>query len=174
MASEEEIKKAYRKLAIQYHPDRNPGDKASEEKFKEVAEAYDVLSDPEKRGIYDRFGEAGLRGRGYNPNADDIFSHFMDMMGGAFDDLFGMGQGRRYSNRGRDHQVQVSLALREAQRAAGHGDVPVGAVVVLDGEVIAAGGNERELRKSPLAHAEMIAIEEAARPPGGGPITMPR
>ena len=61
------------------------------------------------------------------------------------------------------HEYYMRLALREAQRAAGHGDVPVGAVVVLDGEVIAAGGNERELRKSPLAHAEMIAIEEAAR-----------
>jgi len=113
-AEKDEIKKAYRKLAIQFHPDRNPDDKAAEEKFKEVAAAYDVLSDPEKRGIYDRYGEAGLRGRGYSPNANDIFSHFMDMMGGAFDDLFGMGQGRRYSTRGRDHQVQVSLTLHEA------------------------------------------------------------
>jgi len=61
------------------------------------------------------------------------------------------------------HEYYMRLALREAERAAAHGDVPVGAVIVLDGEVIAAGGNERELRKSPLAHAEMIAIEEAAR-----------
>ncbi|MBM4395900.1 MAG: DnaJ domain-containing protein, partial [Deltaproteobacteria bacterium] len=97
---------------------RNPGDKEAEEKFKEVAEAYDVLSDPEKRQIYDRFGEAGLRGRGYTVDPNDIFSHFMDMFGGAFDDLFGGGGGRAngWAARGRDHQVQVRVTLHEAAK----------------------------------------------------------
>jgi molecular chaperone DnaJ len=111
------IKKAYRKQALQYHPDRNPDDKEAEEKFKQVAEAYDVLSDPEKRQIYDRYGEEGLRGRGYQPNMDDLFSHFMDMFGGAFGDFFGgggHGHQRRGSGKGRDHQVQVDIPLKDA------------------------------------------------------------
>lgn len=115
-ADKDAIKKAYRRLAVQYHPDRNPGDHEAEEKFKEVAQAYDVLSDDEKRGIYDRFGEDGLKGRGYDFRADDIFSHFMDMFGSAFGDMFGGGGGRssRRSRRGQDHEVAVSLTLREA------------------------------------------------------------
>src|SRR6201991_4804039 len=90
-ASAEEIKKSYRKVAMQYHPDRNPGDKAAEEKFKEAAEAYEVLSDNDKRAQYDRYGHAGLSGNGRGPggqnvNMEDIFSQFGDIFG---DDLFG-------------------------------------------------------------------------------------
>src|ERR1700743_3508071 len=93
-ASADEIKKAYRKVAMQFHPDRNPGDKAAEEKFKEAAEAYEVLSDADKRAQYDRYGHAGLsgNGRGFGGgggagmNMDDIFSQFGDIFG---DDLFG-------------------------------------------------------------------------------------
>lgn len=118
-ADKDELKKAYRRLAVQYHPDRNPGDSEAAEKFREVAEAYDVLSDPEKREVYDRFGEAGLKGRGYQVDPDDIFSHFMDMFGGAFEDLFGgRAHGNGFGRRGRDHQVQVRLTLREAATGA--------------------------------------------------------
>lgn len=96
-ASTEEIKKSYRKVAMQYHPDRNPGDKAAEEKFKEAAEAYEVLSDGDKRQQYDRFGHAGVSGagRGGHQNMEDIFSQFGDIFG---DDIFGSffgGGGRR-------------------------------------------------------------------------------
>ena len=82
-ANEDEIKKAYKRMAIKYHPDRNPGDKAAEEKFKEAAEAYDVLHDPQKRQVYDQFGEEGLKGGGFSTgqgmNMDDIFSMFGSM-----------------------------------------------------------------------------------------------
>jgi len=107
----DEIKKAYRKVAMQFHPDRNPGDKASEEKFKEAAEAYEVLSDQEKRGQYDKYGHAGMNqrgggfgGGGQGMNMDDIFSNFGDIFG---DDLFGSffggggGGGRQRSSGGR-------------------------------------------------------------------------
>src|SRR5688572_11152904 len=85
----EEIKKAYRRLALQYHPDRNPNDKVAEEKFKEASEAYQVLSDPEKRQLYDRYGAEGLKGAGYQGfgGATDIFSAFGDL----FEDLLGFG-----------------------------------------------------------------------------------
>ncbi|HVU95061.1 MAG TPA: molecular chaperone DnaJ [Puia sp.] len=112
-ASADEIKKAYRKVAMQYHPDRNPGDKAAEEKFKEAAEAYEVLSDADKRGQYDRYGHAGLsgNGRGFggggSMNMDDIFSQFGDIFG---DDLFGsfFGGGRRGGGGGRARGVRGS------------------------------------------------------------------
>ena len=98
-ASADEIKKAYRKVAMQYHPDRNPGDKGAEEKFKEAAEAYEVLSDADKKSQYDRFGHAGVsgNGRGFGgaSSMEDIFSQFGDIFG---DDIFGSffgGQGRR-------------------------------------------------------------------------------
>ena len=99
-ASSEEIKKAYRKVAMQYHPDRNPGDKIAEEKFKEAAEAYEVLSDTEKRGQYDRFGHAGVRGNGrgaHAPNMEDIFSQFGDIFG---EDIFGSFFGGGGQSRG--------------------------------------------------------------------------
>ena len=86
-ANADEIKKAYRKVAMQFHPDRNPGDKSAEEKFKEAAEAYEILSDADKKAQYDRFGHAGMagNGRGFgggsNMNMDDIFSQFGDIFG---------------------------------------------------------------------------------------------
>jgi molecular chaperone DnaJ len=118
-ASEEEIKKAYRKLAIKYHPDKNPDDKAAEEKFKEAAEAYEILSNPEKRQRYDQYGHAGVGGSsghgGGGMNMDDIFSQFGDIFGGAFG--FGGGGGGRSGgrrvNRGSNLRVKVKLTLSE-------------------------------------------------------------
>jgi molecular chaperone DnaJ len=113
-ASAEDIKKSYRKVAMQFHPDRNPGDKAAEEKFKEAAEAYEILSDADKRAQYDRYGHAGLgnNGRGGfnggNMNMDDIFSQFGDIFG---DDLFGSffgGGGRRGGGGSRSRGVRGS------------------------------------------------------------------
>src|SRR3978361_603618 len=97
-ASADEIKKAYRKVAMQFHPDRNPGDKEAEEKFKEAAEAYEVLSDADKKAKYDRFGHAAFGpgtggGFGGNMNTDDIFSQFGDIFGddNVFGNFFGGG-----------------------------------------------------------------------------------
>jgi molecular chaperone DnaJ len=110
-SSAEDIKKAYRKVAMQFHPDRNPGDKAAEEKFKEAAEAYEVLSDADKRPQYDRFGHAGVSGNGRNAggngNMEDIFSQFGDIFG---DDLFGsfFGGGRRGGGGSRSRGVRGS------------------------------------------------------------------
>lgn len=118
-ASADEIKKAYRKLAIQYHPDKNPGDSAAEEKFKEAAEAYEVLSNAEKKQRYDQFGHAGMGGAGGfggsggGMNMDDIFSHFGDIFGGAFGGFGGGGGGGRASNRGTNLRVKVKLSLEE-------------------------------------------------------------
>jgi molecular chaperone DnaJ len=116
-ASTDEIKKAYRKKAIQYHPDKNPGDTAAEEKFKEAAEAYEVLHDQQKRQKYDQFGHEGLRGGpggfgGGGMNMDDIFSHFGDIFGGFGG--FGGGGGRRQRvNRGSNIRIRVKLTLEE-------------------------------------------------------------
>src|SRR6187549_2614611 len=101
-ASADEIKKAYRKVAMQFHPDKNPGDKAAEDKFKEAAEAYEVLSDAQKRGRYDQFGHGGVGnggfggGGGAGMNMEDIFSQFGDIFGGGspFESFFGGGGGR--------------------------------------------------------------------------------
>jgi molecular chaperone DnaJ len=123
-ASAEEIKKAYRKKAIQYHPDKNPGDKASEEKFKEAAEAYEVLSDENKRARYDQFGHAGVGSSassgfgGGGMSMDDIFSQFGDIFGGHFGGFggfggFGSSQRGRRVNRGSDLRVKVKLTLKE-------------------------------------------------------------
>jgi molecular chaperone DnaJ len=118
-ASGEEIKKAYRKLAIQYHPDRNPGDKAAEEKFKEIAEAYAILSDPDKRTRYDRFGHTATSGAGDFggfSNIEDIFNAFGDIFGGGFGDFFGTSYRRRQKRndtRGSDLQIRLSLTLEE-------------------------------------------------------------
>lgn len=118
-ASPEEIKKAYRKTAIKYHPDKNPGDAEAEEKFKEAAEAYEVLKDPDKKSRYDQFGHEGVKGgfgAGGGMNMDDIFSHFGDIFGGhnPFESFFGGGgsSGRR-SRRGSNLRIKIKLNLEE-------------------------------------------------------------
>jgi molecular chaperone DnaJ len=119
-ASPDEIKKAYRKVAMQFHPDRNPGDKSAEDKFKEAAEAYEVLSDSDKRGQYDRFGHAGVRGNGgsHSSNMDDIFSQFGDIFGeGGFESFFGGGGrrsgGRARGARGSNLRVKIKMNYEE-------------------------------------------------------------
>ena len=122
-ANADEIKKAYRKAAIKYHPDKNPGDKEAEDKFKEAAEAYDVLSNEEKRARYDQFGHAGMSGAGGAGgfgggfgggfSMDDIFSQFGDIFGGHFGGGFGGSRGGRSVNRGSDIRVRIKLTLAE-------------------------------------------------------------
>lgn len=116
-ASEDEIKKAYRKIAIKYHPDRNPGNKEAEEKFKEAAEAYDVLHDPQKRQQYDQFGFNGPGGSdfgGFSGNMDDIFSMFGDIFGGrAGFGGFSSGNRRPQQFRGNDLRLKVKLSLTD-------------------------------------------------------------
>ena len=111
-ATEDELKKAYRKLAIKYHPDKNPDDPTAEDKFKEAAEAYDVLSNKEKRAQYDRFGHDGMRGgfggQGGGMNMDDIFSQFGDIFGGGgspFESFFGGGGGGRRQRKGSNQRM---------------------------------------------------------------------
>ncbi|MHC5082548.1 MAG: molecular chaperone DnaJ, partial [Planctomycetota bacterium] len=123
-ASADDIKRTYRRLAIKYHPDKNPGDKEAEAKFKECAEAYEVLSDADKRKRYDQYGHDGLRGAGVHDyshmNVSDIGDIFGDMFGDVFGDIFGGGrrgrrggaQGRRAS-RGYDLETSVELTLEE-------------------------------------------------------------
>lgn len=124
-ASKDDLKKAYRKLAMQYHPDRNPGNKEAEEMFKEAAEAYEILNDDNKRARYDRFGHDGVKGSGFGSQGfsdiNDIFSHFSDIFGSGggsiFDDFFGGGQ-QRGRQRGRgvpgsDLKVTLKLTLEE-------------------------------------------------------------
>ena len=125
-ASADEIKKSYRKVAMQYHPDRNPGDKVAEDKFKEAAEAYEVLSDTDKRAQYDRYGHAGLSNNGRGPgggmNMDDIFSQFGDIFG---DDLFGSFFGGRRGGGGprsrgvRGSNLRVKIKLNYEEIAKG-------------------------------------------------------
>ncbi|HOU96054.1 MAG TPA: molecular chaperone DnaJ [Bacteroidales bacterium] len=118
-ASKEEIKKAYRQKALKYHPDKNPGDKTAEEKFKEAAEAYEVLSDDEKRQKYDQFGHAGLSGEGRDFSGgmtmDDIFSSFGDIFGDAFGGFGGFRTSKRTrkENKGTNLRVKVKLDLNE-------------------------------------------------------------
>ena len=108
-ADKSEIKKAYRKLAVKYHPDKNPGDAAAEEKFKEAAEAYSVLSDDTKRGQYDQFGHAGMGGQGFQgfSNMEDIFGAdiFGDIFGSFFGGGGGGGRGGSRARRGADLQI---------------------------------------------------------------------
>jgi len=123
-ASAAELKKLYRKLALKYHPDRNPDDAEAEAKFKEAAEAYDVLSNEDKRARYDRFGHAGLRGGAGFSNTDDIFSSFGDM----FADLFGFGGGggggrRRSRNgprKGNDVRYDLTVSFEEGVKGSTH------------------------------------------------------
>jgi len=125
-ATAEEIKKSYRKEALKYHPDRNPGNKEAEEKFKQAAEAYEVLSDPDKRAKYDRFGHNGVKGgqggfSGEHMTMEDIFSHFGDVFGESFggspfESFFGGSQGGRRTHAGRrgtNLRIKVKLTLQE-------------------------------------------------------------
>lgn len=121
-ASLTDIKKAYRKKALKYHPDKNPGDNSAEDKFKEAAEAYEVLSNEQKRARYDQFGHAGVSGAGNGFGAggmtiEDIFSHFGDIFGGGFGGFGGFGSSRRGGgrrvNKGSNLRVKVKLTLEE-------------------------------------------------------------
>ncbi len=118
-ASEAEIKKAYRQMALKFHPDKNQGDKSAEDKFKEAADAYGVLSDPQKKAQYDQFGHAGMSGGGgfgggQHMNMDDIFSQFGDVFGGAFGGGgFGGGGGGRRTVKGSNLRIKVKLNLEE-------------------------------------------------------------
>ncbi|MBT6201730.1 MAG: DnaJ domain-containing protein, partial [Bacteroidetes Order II. Incertae sedis bacterium] len=121
-ASADELKKSYRKLALKFHPDRNPGDTQAEDNFKEAAEAYEILSDPAKRQRYDQFGHAGVRGAGGGgagfQDINDIFSAFSDIFGSGgsiFDEMFGGrargGQGGRQGRPGSDLRIKLPLSL---------------------------------------------------------------
>ena len=118
-ADESEIKKAYRKMAMKYHPDKNPGDKQAEDKFKEAAEAYDVLSNADKKARYDQFGHAGMgagaAGGGFSGgmNMDDIFSQFSDIFGGFGGGGQRGGGGKRRTTRGSNLRIKVKLTLEE-------------------------------------------------------------
>ena len=124
-ATPEEIKKAYRKIAIKYHPDKNPDDPSAEDKFKEAAEAYEVLSNAEKKQRYDRFGHQGMNGGGFGGggmNMDDIFSQFGDIFGGGgspFESFFGGGSGRGGSRRRKGSNLRIKLKLNLEEIANG-------------------------------------------------------
>lgn len=123
-ATADEIKKAYRKVAIKFHPDKNPDDPTAEDKFKEAAEAYEVLSNPEKRQRYDRFGHQGVNGGGFGGgmNMEDIFSQFGDIFGGGgnpFESFFGGGGGRGQAKRRKGPNLRIKLKLTLEEVANG-------------------------------------------------------
>jgi molecular chaperone DnaJ len=153
-ATPEEIKKAYRKVAIQFHPDKNPGNKEAEEKFKEAAEAYEVLSDAEKKAQYDRFGHArqgngGFSG-GHNMNMEDIFSQFGDIFGGGggspFDSFFGGGGGSR-QRKGSNLRIKLKLTLDEI-----------------------ANGVEKKIKVNRLVRAEGVTFKTCSTCQGNGQV----
>ncbi len=138
-ATHEEIKKAYRKIAIKFHPDKNPDDPGAEEKFKEAAEAYEVLGDAEKRRQYDRFGHDGVRGAGgfrsaHDMNMDDIFSQFGDIFGGhnPFESFFGGGARRSSGRRGTNLRIKLKLTLDEIAHGV-EKKIKVNRMVMADG-----------------------------------------
>jgi molecular chaperone DnaJ len=156
-ASAEEIKKAYRKTAIQFHPDKNQGDKAAEEKFKEAAEAYEVLSDETKRAQYDRFGHnrPGSGGGGYSShemNMEDIFSQFGDIFGGGgsggspFDSFFG-GGGKSRQRKGSNLRIKLKMTLEEI-----------------------ANGIEKKIKVNRLVHAEGVTFKNCSTCQGTGQV----
>jgi molecular chaperone DnaJ len=156
-ATAEEIKKAYRKTAIQFHPDKNPGNKEAEEKFKEAAEAYEVLSDETKRAQYDRFGHnrPGSGGGGYSShemNMEDIFSQFGDIFGGGgggspFDSFFGGGGGRSRQRKGSNLRIKLKLTLEEI-----------------------ANGVEKKIKVNRLTRAEGVTFKNCATCQGTGQV----
>ncbi|MCA9653089.1 MAG: molecular chaperone DnaJ [Myxococcales bacterium] len=115
-----QIKRAYRKAAMQFHPDRNPGDSEAEERFKEAAEAFEVLSDPEKRQLYDRFGHEGPSRAGFSgfSGSEEIFSHFGDLFGDLFGNLGFGGRGRGGPQRGGDIKVQLEITMEDVVKGA--------------------------------------------------------
>lgn len=115
-AAEDEIKKSYRQLALKYHPDRNPGDKKAEEKFKEAAEAYEVLHDPQKRRLYDQYGHEGLQGNGFTGfrGFEEIFSSFGDIFQFSFGGFGAQGRQRTAARPGNDLLVSINLSFEEA------------------------------------------------------------
>lgn len=153
-ASAEEIKKAYRKVAIQFHPDKNPGNKEAEEKFKEAAEAYEVLSNAEKKAQYDRFGHnrpgnGGFSGGG-SMNMEDIFSQFGDIFGGGgspFDSFFGGGGSRSSQRRGSNLRIKLKLSLDEI-----------------------ANGVEKKIKVNRLVRAEGVTFKTCATCQGSGQV----
>jgi molecular chaperone DnaJ len=152
-ATAEEIKKAYRKVAIQFHPDKNPDNKEAEEKFKEAAEAYEVLSNTEKRAQYDRFGHAkgnGGFGGGHHMDMEDIFSQFGDIFGGGggspFDSFFGGGGGgRRRQRKGSNLRIKLKLTLEEI-----------------------ATGTEKKIKVNRLVQADGVTFKNCATCQGTG------
>lgn len=148
-ASADEIKKAYRKVAIQFHPDKNPGNKEAEDKFKEAAEAYEVLSHTDKRSQYDRFGHAKGNGGfgGQTMDMEDIFSNFGDIFGGGgspFDSFFG-GGGRRRQRKGSNLRIKLKLTLDEV-----------------------ANGADKKIKVNRLVHAEGVTFKKCATCGGNG------
>jgi molecular chaperone DnaJ len=123
-AGPEDLKKAYRKLALKLHPDKNPGDKAAEENFKEAAEAYAILSDSDKRARYDRFGRAGVTGGGFQGFDREIFADFGDILGNifGFGNIFGGGGGRRGPRAGADLRYDLEI---EFEQAASGVEIPI-------------------------------------------------
>jgi molecular chaperone DnaJ len=154
-AGPDEIKKAYRKVAIQFHPDKNPGNKEAEEKFKEAAEAYEVLSNPEKKAQYDRYGHArpGAGGfGGQHMNMEDIFSQFGDIFGGGspFDSFFGGGgtsRGGRRQRKGSNLRIKLKLSLEEI-----------------------ANGVEKKIKVHRMVHAEGVSFKTCSHCQGTGQV----
>ncbi len=153
-AAVDEIKKAYRKVAIQFHPDKNQGNKEAEEKFKEAAEAYEVLSNAEKRAKYDRFGHArsgGGGGGGHEMNMEDIFSQFGDIFGGGggspFDSFFGGGGGRSRQRKGSNLRIKLKLNLEEI-----------------------ANGVEKKIKVNRLIQAEGVTFKTCSTCQGNGQV----
>jgi len=150
-ATADEIKKAYRKTAIQFHPDKNPGNKEAEEKFKEAAEAYEVLSDENKRAQYDRFGHSKPGGggfQGHDMNMEDIFSQFGDIFGGGgFDSFFGGGGGRSRQRKGSNLRIKLKLTLEEISH-----------------------GVEKKIKVNRLIHAEGVTFKNCTTCNGQGQV----
>jgi molecular chaperone DnaJ len=153
-ATPEELKKAYRKVAIQFHPDKNQGDKAAEEKFKEAAEAYEILSNPEKRAKYDRYGHAGVGnggyGGGHHMDMEDIFSQFGDVFGGGspFESFFGGSRsGGKRQRKGSNLRIKLKLTLEEV-----------------------ANGVEKKIKVNRLVRAEGVTFKTCPTCQGAGQI----